>query len=77
MLGRGGLDDAVAEVEHERALSQATQYAIRLGVQRRTAGDQELWVKVALDAPAKFALHLLRSPSERNRRVEPDTVPRP
>lgn len=37
-----------AEVEHERAPTQATQDAICLGVQRRTAGNQVPWIKVAL-----------------------------
>lgn len=74
MLRGRGLDDAVSQVEHERAPAQCAQDAVCFGVERGAAGDQKLGIEVALHAPAQAALQPLRGPSERHRRVQADAV---
>ena len=74
MLRGRGLDDAVPQVEHERPSAQGAQDAVRLGVERGAARDQELGIEVALHAAAQAALYLLRGPLEGNRRVQADAV---
>src|SRR5580692_12183856 len=74
MLRGRGLDDAVSEVEHERATAKRVQDAVGLRVKCGATSDQELRIEVALDAAAKLALYFLRGPLHRHRRVEPDAV---
>jgi D-3-phosphoglycerate dehydrogenase len=74
MVWGRGLDDAVSQVEHELPAAQGAQDAVCFGMERGTAGGQELGIEVALHAAAQAVLQLPRGPSEGNRGVQADAV---